>query len=988
MRKIIALGLLWTVATVMVAGCGGSSAATSKIEVAISPTTTTLLAGASTRFIATVTNDPSNKGVTWSASCATSSCGTISPTTTPSGGATTFTAPVGESAGLTVTVTAYSVASNAKADSATVTVSPISVSLSVSPAMATIQPGQSSQFVANVTGDSANQGVAWTASCGGSACGTVSPATTASGAPTTYTAPTPAPAGDMPVTLTATSVTNASASASASITVPGINIVVAPSSATVQPGATGQFSATVTGDATNQGVAWTVACGADSCGSVSPTTSLNGGVVTYSAPATQPIGDLSVTLNAASVANPAALNGANITVPGLDISVTVDLSTVPAGGTAQLTATVTNDAANNGVTWSITCASAPCGSVSPASTASGVPTTYTAPSSPPAADVSVTVTATSVTNTAATATANLTVPAITVVATPVGVLLPLNALQQFVGTVNYDLANAGVSWSLLDGGLACATACGTIAPSSTASGASTTYTPPASLPPIPLLSLVATSVTDTSKSATSDITLTTGSVQLVPNVLSFGTVVTGSSSAAKTVTVTNTKSAALTITGISIVGTDPTDFSQTNTCGATLPSATSCTISVIFKPTAPEKLSATVSIADSSSDSPQTVSLTGSGKTRRPFSLSDSNAKSVLSNQHVLFVPKPTGPNAVGTRVVEFVDRLRTDPYLANGEKRDLLIRLWYPALLNSACQPAEYTSARVWNYFAELVGVSSRPAVMTNSCLNAPVASGPYPVVVFSPGFTGTFTDYTFLFEDLASRGYVIASVDHTNEATAVEFPDGRFVKSTLGSYLGGPLRGDDLTLAFSTFVRVQDMASVLDELQRMNARTVSPFSGRLDMSRVGVAGHSLGGLTALLTVEHEPRFQTAIVIDGVPPGNLMKWTRKPVMLLTAGRENWDSDQCSLWNNLRGPRVVANLVGAEHFAPSDLAWISPQTIKAGPLGPDNTISAVRDSVASFLDETLRGSASESFSGSVASHSGLTVATQGQPQCGNANSTR
>jgi len=43
-------------------------------------------------------------------------------------------------------------------------------------------------------------------------------------------------------------------------------------------------------------------------------------------------------------------------------------------------------------------------------------------------------------------------------------------------------------------------------------------------------------------------------------------------------------------------------------------------------------------------------------------------------------------------------------------------------------------------------------PEVKTNSCEDAIVASGAHPVVVFTPGYTGTFTDYTFLFEDLAA--------------------------------------------------------------------------------------------------------------------------------------------------------------------------------------------------------------------------------------------
>jgi hypothetical protein len=78
------------------------------------------------------------------------------------------------------------------------------------------------------------------------------------------------------------------------------------------------------------------------------------------------------------------------------------------GGTAQITATVTGDSKNAGVTWSCTPGNtaSTCGSFTPMATASGTPTMYQAPSSPVG---SVTITATSVTNTAAFGTANVNI---------------------------------------------------------------------------------------------------------------------------------------------------------------------------------------------------------------------------------------------------------------------------------------------------------------------------------------------------------------------------------------------------------------------------------------------------------------------------------------------------------------------------------------------------------------------------------------------------
>jgi pimeloyl-ACP methyl ester carboxylesterase len=375
------------------------------------------------------------------------------------------------------------------------------------------------------------------------------------------------------------------------------------------------------------------------------------------------------------------------------------------------------------------------------------------------------------------------------------------------------------------------------------------------------------------------------------------------------------------------------------------------------------------------------VSLSSSGKVRVSIAASDTKSKSDLSNQGTLSTPKPTGPYTVGTRILELTDATRVDPYAADGSKRDLLVRLWYPASPQQTCIPAEYASTKVWSYFAELVGVTP-PKVITNSCQDAPVSADHHPTVIFTPGYTATFTDYTFLFEDLASRGYVVASIDHTYEATAVEFPDGRLVKSVLGSHLLGTERGDDQTLALAAQVRVRDVESVLDELRRQNDQSASPFAGRLDMARVSLAGHSLGGLTALLTVQEDARFNAAVVLDGVLPVGLVKTTQTPTLLITGGSGTWYDDLCNVWNKLNGQRQVVNLVGADHLTPSDLAWLTPNAVKAGSAGPENAMSAVRESTASFLDAAVRGSTPESWKGVGAiNYSGVTVVTQNTPQC-------
>lgn len=114
-------------------------------------------------------------------------------------------------------------------------------------------------------------------------------------------------------------------------------------------------------------------------------------------------------------------------------------------------------------------------------------------------------------------------------------------------------------------------------------------------------------------SSSSSTTPTEPSVMFSSTSLTFSSQQVGSSSAAQSVTLTNSGDATLMISGISITGTDAGDFTQMNTCGSSLNASANCTISVTFKPTAAGSRTASVSVADNATGSPQTVSLTGTG---------------------------------------------------------------------------------------------------------------------------------------------------------------------------------------------------------------------------------------------------------------------------------------------------------------------------------------------------------------------------------------
>lgn len=326
--------------------------------------------------------------------------------------------------------------------------------------------------------------------------------------------------------------------------------------------------------------------------------------------------------------------------------------------------------------------------------------------------------------------------------------------------------------------------------------------------------------------------------------------------------------------------------------------------------------------------------------------------RSALANFWATAVPAPTGVLRVGTLSMRLVDQHRNDPYHADGAKRELMVRFWYPGAISRECRAAEYASPKVWAHLSQISGFPL-PRIRTNSCLEVPIAAGSHPVIVFTHGYTGMFTDSTFLFEDLASRGYVVASVAHTYETTAVEFPDGNLIESRFGSYLGGnTLQLDDGSLRLARAVRLGDLQFALDELQRLNSGT-SPFTGKLDTSRLGVMGHSLGGEVSISSLEHDPRLRAAVLLDAVISKEASVGSSKPVLILAAGREQWSEEECSLWSHLGGIRLAVNLNGADHFTVSDAIWLSGtlpgSSVGAGTMGPAKTIAAVRNYVAAFF---------------------------------------
>jgi len=140
--------------------------------------------------------------------------------------------------------------------------------------------------------------------------------------------------------------------------------------------------------------------------------------------------------------------------------------------------------------------------------------------------------------------------------------------------------------------------------------------------------------------------------------IAFGTQAVGVASTAHVITVTNTGTAALSISTVSLMGANVPAYSQLNTCGSAIAPSGTCTISVTFTPPSAGAKSASVSIASNAAGSPAAVTLTGTGSSGAPaLSLSTtsiafgSQAVGVASSAQVITVTN-TGTAALSISTV------------------------------------------------------------------------------------------------------------------------------------------------------------------------------------------------------------------------------------------------------------------------------------------------------------------------------------------------
>lgn len=338
-------------------------------------------------------------------------------------------------------------------------------------------------------------------------------------------------------------------------------------------------------------------------------------------------------------------------------------------------------------------------------------------------------------------------------------------------------------------------------------------------------------------------------------------------------------------------------------------------------------------------------------------------------------LPLPTGPYTVGRTAFLWVDADRSELLSTQpDDHRDVSVRVWYPTSSQPGAETVSYVdSLEVLDGIWSDEEISLAQSVRTHSVAEATLAPEPatFPILLFSPGLATIPELYTSFSEELASQGYIIAVLDHPYDSAATVRADGRIVELA-----PSPDGGDELLtyLRERTTVRAQDIAFVVRQLSALHEGDIeSPFRGRLDLSRVGVLGHSIGGMTAAEACMNDERIVACANMDGVVnampayPDTEDRGPRQPFLFLAKplpavpGETQAESQRRLSLLHARGNTVLddvrsgrsyrVTIAGATHSTFSDEEFLLAGDAKR----PQELLGLARAYLVAFFDDTLRG---------------------------------
>lgn len=279
------------------------------------------------------------------------------------------------------------------------------------------------------------------------------------------------------------------------------------------------------------------------------------------------------------------------------------------------------------------------------------------------------------------------------------------------------------------------------------------------------------------------------------------------------------------------------------------------------------------------------------------------------------YKPLPSsGAYEVATTRFTYTDESRIEQFTDNGEYRRVNVACWYPQNMNG---------------------------------------DETYPLVVFSHGGLGTETSNESLYLELASHGYVVCSIGHPYHALWTKSEDGRitFVSMEYFQELQREDAKSDKEQSFHYYqkwmqTRIDDISFVMDTILEKAANGAEGVYGLIDVERIGVMGHSLGGSAALGIPRQRDDIDAVIALEspylfdivGVENDQFVFTSEPyPVPVLNVYADaSWShlsewaqyARNYELLSETQTTSFSLHLSGAGHFSLTDLSLASPLLVR------------------------------------------------------------
>ena len=319
-----------------------------------------------------------------------------------------------------------------------------------------------------------------------------------------------------------------------------------------------------------------------------------------------------------------------------------------------------------------------------------------------------------------------------------------------------------------------------------------------------------------------------------------------------------------------------------------------------------------------------------------------------------------SGKYAVGTECFTVVDDTRTEVLGPGVGPRKIAVRMYYPTYRETVkgMEKVDIFTERKLKalgkaYFVNPKKIPSEMLVADYYEGATHVENRKFPLIIYNHGYNAYVECNTFLCCELASNGYIVASVGHAYEAVANEYEDGTYdlydkkinkmmydsvVKTVFAQLKLMKAKGtpEELFEKFDVFQKkhckyimeripewAKDTMCVVDELKTRYAEWIDFSKG------IGATGHSMGGATAYYLCHHEAEFVCGVNVDGGIFGNYEGMIMKKPFLQICSTDNYNVETRALFNTEAPVRceIFENL---KHIGFTDAKFMIPLKMVVG----------------------------------------------------------